>query len=148
VPGGSRFKASPVGLSHVLAPDRFESGTADCGWHAVSRYRTPCDIGDASAFARLRAVYPITLLAALLSVAGAAGLAALMALGLFAGSVRPALAAIADLPVGVGGTLGTMQLVLALLLCLVIAIGPPLLREVAQPPAVTHDSGMKTAVCR
>jgi hypothetical protein len=59
-------------------------------------------------------------------LAGAGGLAALACLALFAASVRPALAAIAELPVGVGGTLGTMELALALLLCLTAAIdGPP-----------------------
>lgn len=143
VPDGSRFKASPVGLSHVLTPDRLESATVDCGWYAVSGYAAPCAVADAVAFARLRMAYPLVLLAALLALAGAglalarglrtgraqrtiggaAGLAALAGLVLFGGSVRPALDEIAKLPVGVGGTLGTMQLVLALLLCLTVALG-------------------------
>ena len=142
VPDGSRFKASPVGLSHVLTPDRLESATIDCGWYSASGYTTPCAVADAGAFARLRTAYPLVILAALLALAAAAlslargsraaraqrllgiasGLAALAGLVLFAGSVRPALAAIADLPVGVGGTLGTMQLALALLLCLTVGI--------------------------
>ena len=141
-PDGSRFKASPVGLSHVLTPDRLESATVDCGWYRASGYPAPCEIGDSGAFAMLRAVYPLILLAALLSFGGAAfavfrarrprtmvrafagagGLAALAGLALFAVSVRPALAAIAELPVGVGGTLGTMQLALALLLSVTVAI--------------------------
>ena len=141
-PGGSRFKASPVGLSHVLTPDRLESATVDCGWYRASGYPAPCEIGDSGAFAMLRTVYPLILLAALLSfggaafamfrarrprtmvraLAGAGGLAALAGLALFAAAVRPALAAIAELPVGVGGTLGTMQLALALLLSLTVAI--------------------------
>ncbi|HEU4828399.1 MAG TPA: hypothetical protein VFT04_04315 [Gemmatimonadales bacterium] len=140
VPDGSRFKASPVGLSHVLTPDRLESETMDCGWYAASNYPTACDVADERAFVRLRAVYPLILAAAGLSLAGAAaaalrsrrgatagrlaggaGLIALGGLVLFALSVRPALAPIADLPVGVGGTLGTMQLSLALLLCFAAA---------------------------
>lgn len=143
VPDGSRFKASPVGLSHVLTPARLESQTVDCGWHAVSGYPEPCAVADERAFGRLRAVYPLILFATLLSLAGgaasvprasrsavaqrvlagASGLAAVLGLVVFARSIRPALAAIADLPVGVGGTLGTMQLSLALILSLVVAIG-------------------------
>lgn len=141
---GSRFKASPVGLSHVLTPARLESRTIDCGWHAASGYPAPCAIGDPVAFARLRMVYPLLLAAALLALAGGllavgrgapwgqaqqglaavAGLGALGALVLFAASVRPALAAIAGLPIGVGGTLGTMQLSLACLLLLTAALHP------------------------
>jgi hypothetical protein len=143
VPDGSRFKASPVGLSHVLTPDQLEFATIDCGWYAVSGYGAPCAVADAGAFARLRTVYPLVMLAALLAVAaaglslgrssgaeraqrllgGASGLAAFAGLILFAVSVRPALAEVADLPVGVGGTLGTMQLALALLLCLTVVLG-------------------------
>ena len=128
--------------AEVLTPDRLESATVDCGWYRASGYPAPCEIGDSGAFAMLRTVYPLILLAALLSFGGAAfamfrarrprtmvralagggGLAALAGLTLFAASVRPALAAIAELPVGVGGTLGTMQLALALLLSLTVAI--------------------------
>lgn len=153
VPDGSRFKASPVGLSHVLTPDRLESATVDCGWYAVSGYAAPCAVADADAFARLRTVYPLIMLAALLALAGAglslarsaraaraqrvlggaSGLGALAGLALFAGSIRAALAEIAALPVGVGGTLGTMQLALALLVCLTVALA-----SIAQPaPAAT-----------
>ncbi|MGE5927689.1 MAG: hypothetical protein ACM357_10055 [Gemmatimonadota bacterium] len=144
VPDGSRFKASPVGLSHVLTPHRPESATVDCGWHAASGYPAPCAVADSRAFARLRLVYPLVLTAALLAAAGmalslsraalvshvrrglasAAALGTIGALGLFATSVRPALAAIADLPVGVGGTLGTMQVALAFLLLLAAALSP------------------------
>ena len=152
VPDGSRFRASPVGLSHVLTPHQVESGSADCGWHAASGYPDPCAVADPGTFARLRTVYPLVLAAALLALAGgilsvtqnarrpglrngvtaAAGLAALGALILFATSVRAALAAIADLPVGVGGTLGTMQLSLALILLLTAALHPEF-RPVASP---------------
>lgn len=143
VADGSRYKASPVGLSHVLTPAQLESETVDCGWHSASGYADPCIVADASAFGWLRTVYPLVLFSTLLALAGSvtallrsprsismhrafagsAGAVALAALVLFAESVRPALAAIADLQVGVGGTLGTMQLSLALLLCLTAAIG-------------------------
>ncbi len=157
VPDGSRFKASPVGLSHVLTPDRPESRTVDCGWYRASGYPAPCEIGDPGAFARLRAVYPLLLVAALLSLGGAAfamsraqrarmmvpalagagGLAAFAGLALFAASVRPALAAIAELPVGVGGTLGTMELALALLLSLTVAThGAPSAAPAGAPAGV------------
>lgn len=146
-PGRTRYKASPVGLSHVLTPHQLESRTEDCGWHAASGYPAPCTIarGGEAAFRRLRAVYPLVLLAALLAAAGAAmslrpawrlrapqrlaaaaaALAALLSVGLFAGSAARALAPLAGLPFGVGGTLGTMQLSLALLLCLATCLAPP-----------------------
>ena len=152
VPDGSRFKASPVGLSHVLTPDQVESATIDCGWYAVSGYGAPCAVADAGAFARLRTVYPLIMLGALLALAGASlslalsaraaraqrmlggasALAGLAGLALFSGSIRPALAEIAALPVGVGGTLGTMQLALALLVCLTVALA-----SIAQPAPAT-----------
>ena len=142
-PDGSRFKASPVGLSHVLTPDRPESATIDCGWHPASGYAVPCAVADPRAFTRLRLVYPLALTAALLAAAGAAlsasggvlgspiqrvlaaaaGAATIGALALFATSIQ-ALTAITDLPVGVGGTLGTMQLALPFLLLLAIALHP------------------------
>ena len=54
------------------------------------------------------------------SVAAGAALAALLAMLLFAGSIGSALAPLAGLTVGVGGTLGTMQLVAGVLLGLVV----------------------------
>lgn len=149
---GSRFKASPVGLSHVLTPDRPESATIDCGWHGASGYSASCAVADPHAFMRLRLVYPLILAAALLAAAGGAlslsrgalrnraqrvlasttMLATIGALVLFATSVQPALAAIADLPVGVGGTLGTTQLALASLLLLAVVLQPEA-RAVAIP---------------
>lgn len=159
-PDGSRFKASPVGLSHVLTPERLESATVDCGWYAASGYPVPCVVADPRAFTRLRLVYPIVLLAALLAAAGAAlslsgrarrnpvrrglaaaaGGAAVGALALFAASVRAALTAIADLPVGVGGTLGTMQVALAFLLLLTIVLYPEPLAGSARVAAVAPSS--------
>lgn len=146
VPDGTRYKASPVGLSHVLTPHQPTSRTVDCGWYAASRYAAPCAVarGGEAAFRRLRAVYPLVLVAVVLCLAGAAlsfpsarrvgaaqrlaaggaALAALAAVLVFASSVGTALAALANLPVGVGGTLGTMQLAAAVLLCLAATLSP------------------------
>lgn len=143
---GSRFKASPVGLSHVLTPDRPTSRTVECGWHAASGYASPCAVapGGEGAFGRLRVVYPMVLLAAFLGVAGAAvalrprwrlrgvhrhaacgaAVVALLAVVLFAISVGDALAALQGVEMGTGGSLGTMQLSAAVLLCLAVCLAP------------------------
>ena len=143
-PDGTRFKASPVGLSRVLTPDRTVSETVDCGWHTVSGYLAACEVASASAFLRLRLVYPLMALAALACVAGAgmsfqprwrlhpiqrglaagAALAALVAVPLFLESVGKALAPLQGLAVGVGGTLGMMQLVAGVILCLTVGTAP------------------------
>ena len=142
VPDGTRYKASPVGLSHVLTPDRTVSETIDCGWYAVSGYTTSCDVTSAAAFLRLRLVYPLLMLATLASVGGAAlssrphwrlhpiqrglaagaALAALVAVPLFNDSIGKALAPLQGLAAGVGGTLGTMELVLGVVLGAVVAV--------------------------
>jgi lysylphosphatidylglycerol synthetase-like protein (DUF2156 family) len=146
VPDGSRYKASPVGLSHVLTPHQPTSRTVDCGWYAASGYAEPCAVasGGDAAFGRLRMAYPLVLLAALLCLAGAvlslrpawrlrgahrraacaAALAALLAVALFAGSVGDALAALQGVSMGTGGSLGTMQLSAAVLLCLAVCLSP------------------------
>jgi amino acid transporter len=146
VPDGTRYKASPVGLSHVLTPHQLTSRTEDCGWHSASGYAEPCAIASdgGAAFRRLTAVYPLVLFAVFLCVAGAvlslrparrllaaqrvaaagAVLVVLLAVVLFAGSVQAALAPLAGLAVGVGGTLGTMQLSAAVLLCLATCLSP------------------------
>ncbi|HEX6644766.1 MAG TPA: hypothetical protein VF037_08810 [Gemmatimonadales bacterium] len=143
-PDGSRYKASPVGLSHVLTPHAPASDTADCGWYGASGYAQDCAVGDEVAFRRLQAVYPLVIVALVLGLAGAglgldraprarrmqrslAAAVLLCAVGavvLFAGSLRPALAALTELPVGVGGTLGTMEMSLAMLLALAAALEP------------------------
>jgi hypothetical protein len=141
VPDGTRYKASPVGLSHVLTPNRTVSETIDCGWYRASGYPVACEVADASAFARLRLVYPLLVLAALASMAAAAmsfqprwrlhpvqrglaavaAVAALLAPPVFVESVAKALAPLAGLAAGAGGTLGIMQMVGGVLLCLVVA---------------------------
>jgi hypothetical protein len=135
-----------VGLSHVLTPHQLTSRTVDCGWYAASGYVEPCAVasGGEAAFGRLRMVYPLVLLAVLMCVAGAvlslrpawrlrgahrraacaAAVLALLAVALFAGSVGAALAALQGVSMGTGGTLGTMQLSTAVLLCLAVCLSP------------------------
>lgn len=144
-PDRSRYKASPVGLSHVLRPDQPTSPTEDCGWYAVSGYPMSCAIADRNAFAALRVAYPLVIAAAILCVISAvlslvrgsaawmrgqrvsaciaSGLA-LAAPVLFVHTLSDALAALRGLPVGVGGSLGTMQLSAAILLCLTVCLSP------------------------
>jgi hypothetical protein len=57
-------------------------------------------------------------------IAACAALAGLLAVVLFARSIDRALAPLAGLSVGVGGTLGTMQLTAAVLLCSVVWVSP------------------------
>ncbi|HEX6368907.1 MAG TPA: hypothetical protein VF006_08240 [Longimicrobium sp.] len=155
VADGSRFKASPVGLSHVLTPDRPASRTVDCGWHAASGYAAPCAVarGGDAAFRRLRAVYPVVLAAVFLCVAGAvaslrpawrlrgahrvaaggAAAAALLAVALFAASVGQALASLQGVRMGTGGSLGTMQLSAGVLLCLAACLSPAPERSPGRP---------------
>jgi hypothetical protein len=143
-PDGTRYKASPVGLSHVLTPRQPVSKTTDCGWHGAAGYPTPCAVADEQAFRQLRSVYPLVLFAALLCglgavmslrlrwrlhvsqrlIAACAAFAGLLGVVLFARSIDRALAPLAGLSVGVGGTLGTMQLTAAVLLCFVVWVSP------------------------
>ncbi len=145
-PDGTRYKVSPVGLSHVLAPHQPVSKTIDCGWYAISGYAASCTVaaeGEA-AFRQLRAVYPLViaataccLLGAILSMASAryrrrvvvpfaagAALTSVLAVILFASSFGTALHDLRGLRVGTGGTLGTMELAVAVLLCLTVALLP------------------------
>ena len=137
---GTRYKASPVGLSHVLTPHQPVSETIDCGWYAASGYPTPCNVaaGGQMAFFQLRTVYPLVMVAAICClvgammslptvwrlqsyqalIAGSVAVATLLAVVLFATSFGSALEALNGLSVGTGGTLGTMQVTAAMLLCL------------------------------
>ena len=141
VPDGTRYKVSPVGLSHVLTPNRTVSETVDCGWYAASGETASCEVASAGAFQRLRLVFPLLMLAALTCVAAAgmslqpgwrlhpvqrglgvgAALAALVSVPLFQESIGKALAALQGLATGVGGTLGMMQLVAGVVLGAVVA---------------------------
>ena len=128
-PDGTRYKVSPLGVSHVLKPHQTISPTEDCRW------------SDAAAACRLRAEAPLAAstlrlvpwllrVAALLTLMGAvawllpgrafrqAGMVAvvlppalgLLALGMFAWAVPQASVTLGRLPFGVGGTKATLQL--------------------------------------
>ena len=160
-PDGTRYKASPVGLSHVLTPRQPVSKTTDCGWHRAAGYPAPCAVanGGEQAFRQLLTVYPLVLLAALLCglgavmslrlqwrlhvsqrlIAACAAFAGLLAVVLFAGSIDRALAPLAGLSVGIGGTLGTMQLTAAVLLCFAVWVSPrPTRLAPSSIPGVHH----------
>lgn len=146
VPDGTRYKASPVGLSHVLTPNQPVSKTIDCGWYAISGYTASCTVAPEgqAAFRQLRAVYPLVIaataccvLGAILSMAPAryrrrvvvpfaagAAFGSVLAVILFANSLGTALHDLRGLGVGTGGTLGTMELAVAVLLCLTVALLP------------------------
>ena len=139
-PDGTRYKASPVGLSHVLTPHRPVSETIDCGWYGASGYPTPCSVaaGGERAFRQLRTVYPLIMVGAICCILGAMGslrpawrlqsyqgliagcaaFATVLAVVFFATSFGSALESLKGLSVGTGGTLGTMEVTAAMLLCL------------------------------
>lgn len=145
-PDGTRHKVSPVGLSHVVTPHQPVPKTIDCGWYAISGYTASCIVAaeGQAAFRRLRAVYPLVIaataccvLAAILSMAPAryrrrvvvpfaagAACGSVLAVVLFANSFGTALHDLRGLGVGTGGTLGTMELAVAVLLCLTMALLP------------------------
>lgn len=137
---GTRFQASPAGLARVLTLDGPMSSIAGCGWHPAARFATPCVVAEAgeSAYGRLRAVYPLVWIAAVCCLVGAfaallpsgrwpallplsaatGALLALVAWGLFATSLGPALEALRGLAPATGGTLGALALSAGILLSL------------------------------
>lgn len=114
--------------------------TEDCGWYEVSGYQSECVIADRGAFAELRLVYPLVIAAAAFCALGAlfslvrrsrsargqrtlACAAAALAIAapiLFAHTATEALAALRGLPFAVGGSLGTMQRLAAIVVCLTV----------------------------
>lgn len=129
-PDGTRYKVSPVGISHVLEPGQTVSSTVNCRW---GEPRPPCVVAEAAAFRRLGLVAPIVLLGASLALGGAllaaagrwaspwltpsCGAAAVLCFGaapwLLVTSAQRGLAVLTPLSVGVGGTLGVLQLSIA-----------------------------------
>jgi hypothetical protein len=75
-PDGTRFKVSPVGISHVLQPHQPVSPTVDCFWSPPSGNAELCATapGAAVAFRGLRVVSTLPLVAAALALASAATL--------------------------------------------------------------------------
>ncbi len=131
-PDGTRFKASPVGLSHVLRPRQAVSATRDCTWSPPGGDAGLCAVapGGEAAFRMLRMVPMVVAAAALCCLLGAvllvvgkpasaglvrAVLSAAVAMSLaapllFAMATPNALAALQGLEFGAGGTRGVLQL--------------------------------------
>jgi len=135
---GTRYKLSPLQLSHVLKPHQTVSPTENCRIYGADTPDNRCRMaaGGEAAFARLRLVYPLILIgasaclfAALLALfqspwplrLGTGLCAALLpaaAMMLFAFSARPALEGLAHTDFGLAAALGTMLLILAIALTL------------------------------
>jgi hypothetical protein len=123
-PDGTRYKLSPVGLSHVLRPAQGTSPTVSCRWISQTGDEAPCAVrpGGEGAFTRLKLAYPALLAASWIALAGVlanafpwsrrdilrsalaatAALAALAAIGLVVTAAPRALAALASLRVTYG----------------------------------------------
>ncbi len=130
-PDGTRYKVSPLGVSHVLKPHQTTSPTEDCAWGA-SPPAAACALrpGATLPVLGLRLVPALLRLAAVLAFLGAAAWLApnarvgraraaavllppalsLLALGLFAWAVPRASVTLGALPFGVGGTKATLEL--------------------------------------
>lgn len=134
-PDGTRYKVSPVTVSHVLQPDLPVSATEDCRLNQTPRVVGLCaaapDSGGAWALLRL---VPLVLLLAAGAATGAgvslatkdqrvqtlrttllavAALLAVLAPALFGFAAPRALQVLHGLEFGVGGTRGTLQVALA-----------------------------------
>jgi hypothetical protein len=146
-PDGTRYKASPIGLSHVLSPRQPVSPTVNCRWYFAGGDADVCAMapGAAAAYWQLLAVFPLICLSIVVClleslgqcrrgwrlrfphrrVAGIAAGLPTLALLLFSRSLGPALAVLTNLEVGTGGTLGTMEVTAAILLGLAAGVVPP-----------------------
>ncbi|MGQ0735502.1 MAG: hypothetical protein ACT4QD_17840 [Acidobacteriota bacterium] len=139
-PDGTRYKVSPIGLSHVLSPRQPVSPTVNCRWQFASGDADLCAMapGAEIEYRQLLAVFPLLWVGIIVCLVGSvaqcrqawrrrfphrvaawgAAVLSALALLLFARSLGPALAVLAHLEVGIGGTLGTMEVTAAILLCL------------------------------
>ena len=137
-PDGTRYKLSPVWLSHVLKPHQTVSPTERCRIHgAASPERCRIGTGGEEALSRFQLVRTLVfggaalcLLASLLGffpgspapVRLTTGLAATLvpvaAMVLFSAAARSALEALTNADFGLAATLGTMMLILATALAL------------------------------
>lgn len=130
-PDGTRYKVSPIGMSHVLRPHQTVSPTENCAWYFGGPDLGPCRIaaGGEAAFGRLRMVVPLGGVTAALCLVGVAlaltrrggGTASLLVAGvavllpalmlwIFARSAPQALADLAGTGFGLAATLGTMEM--------------------------------------
>lgn len=153
----TRYKVSPIGLSHVLQPHQPVSPTRDCRWSPPAGDAELCAAatGGAAAFRALRLVPRLVDLAVVLClisaalvfvlrpslsklrspILAAAVLSALAAPVVFAISAPRALAVLQGLDFGVGGTRGTLQ----------VAIAAALLAGLAAANVVTPAPGRTPA---
>lgn len=145
-PDGTRYKASPIGVVHVLQPREPVSPVSVCRWYFDDARAEPCAMvpGAVGARRQLLAVFPLVCLAITACLLGvlaqwrgrsrpgevdrgsgllAAG-AGFLALWLFSRSVDVALPELVRLNVGTGGSLGVMEMTLGILLCLAVATAP------------------------
>ncbi len=146
-PDGTRYKISPIGITHVLSPRQTVSPTVKCSWYFTGGDAGLCAMAPEAegAYGQLLAIFPLLCAGVAVSLMGclgqcrqnwrrrfphrivacaAAGLPAL-ALWLFAHSPGRALAVLTDLESGIGGTLGTMEVTAAILLFLASAVATP-----------------------
>ena len=142
----TRYKVSPVGISHVLQPRTTVSPTVWAGWVRESgdaALRTVAPGGD-SAYARLKLTYPLLRFAFWLALLGAvviwipvrilknrvfvilflagSSFAALAGVALFITNAQPALVVLIPVDFGYGGTLGVMLVSASPLLCLLAIV--------------------------
>jgi len=137
---GTRFKVTPLGLTHVLSPRQTVSPTVQCRWYFGNGDADLCAPapGATAAYGQLLAVFPLLCLSIAVCVLGSLGqcrrswrlrfphrtVAATatvlpgLALWLFSRSVGPALAVLAPLEAGAAATLGTMEVTAAIVLSL------------------------------
>jgi len=144
---GTRYKISPIGITHVLSPNQTVSPIVKCSWYFAGGDTAMCAMapGAGVAYRQLLAIFPFVCLGIVICLIGCvaqcrrswrrrfphgaiactAAVFPALALWLFSHSPGPALAVLAQLETGVGGTLGTMEVTAAILLCLAAAAATP-----------------------
>ncbi|MGH9849550.1 MAG: hypothetical protein ACREBD_06795 [Blastocatellia bacterium] len=146
-PDGTRYKISPIGITQVLSPNQTVSPTVKCRWYFAGGDADMCAMapGATLAYRQLLAIFPVICLGIVICLVGCLGqcrqswrrrfpnrvvactaaVPPAIALWLFSHSPSSALAVLTDLESGVSGTLGTMEVTAAILLCLAAAMTTP-----------------------
>lgn len=168
-PDGTRYKATPIGLTHVLSPGQTVSPTVQCRLYLGNSDADLCvpAPGATAAYWQLLAVFPLVCLSIAVCLLGSLGqcrprwrlqfphrtvaatatVLPALALWLFSRSVGPALAVLAPLEAGTAATLGTMEVTAAIVLCLaasVVTLKPEWLSNQALNPTGTRPA---TSAC-